>query len=320
MLADVERGGSELYYAILAAESLSDHALATRLSERLIAENRYVPGAYFVAAAVALNSGDRRGSEGHLHTLFSLYRKYPQEVILEGWRRLKKCEVGFSGRVPFEIVRILENYLKKHAHDSEEFVQSMLTDAAFRSAVILVLEEGGRKVNQKILSYLAERENQQVDSFFAKVLLRYDVDLLLKKEVFATLYRRKDKGRLFIAQSVVPIRVSCVKTPRFASYPENLRRAYCDVYSFLICMTDAICEERLRTLAERASKLEGAEDLSVEVLCGALLYRLLAEGQIPVGTDLPSEEEGCRFLLQFVFGYRRVNMARIRLLAAILSD
>ena len=320
LLAGVEEDGSEVYYAILAAESISDHALSMRLAKRLIEANKYVPGAYFVAAAVALNGGDKKGSESYLRTLFSFYRKYPQEVVLAGWRRLGKCAVGFSGRMPVEIVRILERYVAKHAKTAEEFITSMMTDEAFRASVSLVLEDGGRKLNAKIVSFLAEGGNRQVDAFFAKALLHYDVDLILKREIFAALYFRKDKGRLFVAQSVVPVRVSCLKPPHFAEYPHSLRLAYSEAFSFLTCMTDALCESRLQKLTERISRLEGAEDLSTDVIIGAYLYRLLAEGLIPVGAEAPSEEDACRFFLHFIFGYRRTNMSRVRLLAAIIAD
>ena len=44
-LAAVADGGSEIYYAILAAESILDHSLAITLSERLLEANPYGPGA-----------------------------------------------------------------------------------------------------------------------------------------------------------------------------------------------------------------------------------------------------------------------------------
>ncbi len=321
LLAGVEDGGSELYYAILTAENLGEHAVACRLAEKLIGENPYVPGAYFVSAAAYLNNGDKKRSEQSLKRLFSLYRKYPQDVIVKGWRRLKKCAVGFSGRMPDEVVNVLETYVKKHARTAEEFVASMLTDQAFRDCVLLVLDEGSRKTNERILGYFAQKENRHVDAFFSKMLLRYEVDLILKREIFATLYLRKNRGRLYVAQSVVPIRISCEKPIVFEAFPLSVKQAYAGVYSFVMCMTDAECEARLQTLAMRVAAMENAEKLSVQTICGALLHRLLSEGLIPFGAEANSAEDACRFLLDFIFGYKRgVNVRRIRALSASLRD
>ncbi|HAE88776.1 MAG TPA: hypothetical protein DCG79_02775, partial [Clostridiales bacterium] len=57
LLVGVADGGSELYYAILTAENLSEHDVSCRLAEKLVQQNLYVPGAYFVAAATYLNNG-----------------------------------------------------------------------------------------------------------------------------------------------------------------------------------------------------------------------------------------------------------------------
>lgn len=318
-LAAVAEGGSEVYYAILAAESAGDHPLAVKLSEVLLSSNPYVPGAYFVAAAVSLNGGDRKGSEDHLRALFALYRRYPQEAILKGWRRLKRCDAAFSGRMPREIVCILERYVLRRARTSEEFVTSMLNES-FRSAVMLVLEQGDRRSTARILSLLSEIDNKHVDAFFARALLRYDVDLILKREIFARLYFRKEKGRLFVAQSVVPVRVSCLKPAFWGSAPIAVRRTYAEIYAFLTCMSDVSCEDRLATLSERIARIEGAEDLSEGVICAAMIIRLLADGDIPPADGAPTEEDTCVFFLQFIFGFTRVNMRRARLLAEIIAD
>ncbi len=320
LLSAVADGGSDIYYAILTAEAVGDHPLALRLSDLLLEANPYVPGAYFVAACARLNAGDKKGSEKQLSALFSIYRKYPREILLKGWRRLKKCDAGFSGRLPYEVVRILERYVLSHARDEEEFLASMLTDDAFRASLLFVLEEGEKKVTSRIVGYLRTLSNRHVDGFFAKVLLRYDVDLMLKREIFAALWLRKEKGSLFVAQSVVPVRVPCSKPLHYSIAPQSLRKAYAEVYSFLLCMTDARCEPRLNALFSRILCLDGAEDLSEEVILGAFLYRLLSEGIIPIAQDAPSEGDACRFLLQFIFGRRRVNMARVRMLDRIIAD
>ena len=320
LLSAMEKEGSDVYYAILAAESIADYSLARRLVKRLLEVNRYVPGAYFVAASVALNGGDKKESEEHLRALFSLYRKYPQEVILKGWRRISKCDTGFSGRMPVAVVRILENYVKRNARNAEDFLRSMLTDESFRAALLLVLEEGKREIVSPVISYLKELNDRHVDAFFSKVLIRYEVDLLVKREIFAALYYRKERGRLFVTQSVVPVRVSCTKPPKFASYPPALRLAYAEVFSFVTCMTDAACEGRLCELAARIAERDGEDTLFFEVICGAFLYRLLEEKAIPVDAEASSSEDACRFFLQFVFGIRRVNMAKVRLLAAAIAE
>ena len=185
---------------------------------------------------------------------------------------------------------------------------------------LFVLEEGGKKVTSRIVDYLRVTSNRHVDNFFAKVLLRYEVDLMLKRQIFAALWLRKEKGWLFVVQSVVPVRVSALKPLHYSLAPQALRRAYAEVYSFLICMTDSLCEERLGTLFSRILCLDGAEDLSEDVILGAFIYRLLSEGIIPIAQDAPSEGDACRFLLEFIFGRRRVNMARVRLLDRIIAD
>ena len=320
LLAGVAEGGSEIYYAVLTAENLSEHGVACRLAEKLVEENPYVPGAYFVAAATYLNGGDKVKSADLLKRLFALYGGYPQEIVLKGWRRLRKCAVGFPGRMPVEVCVILERYIQKQAKSAEQFEKLMLTDEEFRNAVRLVLDEGSRRVGEKLIGYLGDSESRIVDEFFTKALIRYEVDLILKRGIFAKLYSHKDRGWLHVAQSVVPIRVSCLKPQNFREWQPCVQKAYCEVFAFLMCMTDADCEKRLQMLAERVNKVDGAEDLSVPTVVGAFMYRLLAEGNIPFGTDAKDETEACRFVLNFVFGFRRVNMARVRLLAAILAD
>ena len=320
LLSGVCEGGSEIYYAILTAENLEDHAVACRLSEKLVEQNPYVPGAHFVAAATYLNGGDKIKSEDCLKRLFALYGNYPQDALLKGWRRLKKCQVNFPGRMPTEVSSVLERYVLKQAKNAESFAALMLTDEEFRNAVRLILDEGGRRTAEKIISYFGEVQSRPVDAFFSQMLLRYEVDLILKRNVFAKLYAHKNKGWLYVAQSVVPIRVSCAKPQKFEEWPLSVRKAYGEIYAFLMCMTDADCEKRLIAFAERAAKVDGAEDLSAQTVAGAFLYRLLAEGQVPFGIDAKNETEACKFVLEFVFGFRRVNLARVRLLAAILAD
>ena len=320
LLVGVADGGSELYYAILTAENLSEHDVSCRLAEKLVQQNLYVPGAYFVAAATYLNNGNKTRSEDFLKRLFALYGNYPQETVLKGWRRLKKCSASFPGRMPVEVTVILERYVLKSARNAEEFEKRILTEEEFRNAVRLVLDEGSRHVNEKIVAYFGETENRIVDEFFAKTLIRYEVDLLLKRAVFAKLYEHKDKGWIYVAQSVVPIRVSSAKPKNFKEWQLCVQRAYCEVFAFLMCMTDADCEKRLQALAERVARVDGAEDLSVQTVVGAFMYRLFAEGNIPFGTDAKNEAEACKFVLNFVFGMRKINLKRIRLLAAILAD
>ena len=221
--------------------------------------------------------------------------------------------------MPREIVTILERYVAKRARTPEEFVTAML-DESFRSAVMLVLEQGGRRETARIVSYLSEIDNRHVDGFFAHALLRYDVDLILKREIFARLYFRKEKGRLYVAQSVVPVRVSCLKPAFWKAAPIALRRTYAEIYAFLTCMSDVSCEARLTTLAERIARIDDAEKLSEGVICAAMITRLLADGDIPPADGAPSEEDTCIFFLQFIFGFMRVNMRRARLLAEIIAD
>ena len=320
LLYGVEDGGKELYYAALAADRAGEYGVAIKLSEKIAEQNPYMPAAYFMAAAILLNSGDKKKSEDYLKRLFAIYRKYPQEVLLKGWRKLKKCEIGPEGSTPAEVIRILENYVKKQLKSPEEFAVAMLTDEAFRSSVKLLLSEGDRKFCGDIIRCFEEVSNTQVDAFFADALLSPDVDVALKREIFVHLYLHKNKGAVYAAQSVVPLRVSCVKPPKFEEYPYCVRKAYGEVFSVLIYMTDIDGEARLQTLAERVAGLDSAEDFSWEVICMAFMYRLFLDGVIPVKMWAPSLADACKFFSDFVFGIKRVNISRVRLLSEILAD
>ena len=320
LLYGVEDGGKELYYAALAAEHAEEYSVAISLSEKIVEQNPYLPAAYFTAAAIRLNGGDKKESEDYLKRLFAIYGKYPQEVLLKGWRKLKKCEIGPEGSTPAAVVRILENYAKKQLKNTEDLAVAMLTDEAFRKALKLLLIEGDRKFCGEIIRRFEEVSNAQADAFFADVLLSPDVDVALKREIFVCLYLHKNKGGIYAAQSVVPLRVSCVKPYGFEAYPYCVRKAYGEVLSVLIYMTDVDGEARLQTLAERAAKLEDAEDLSWEALCMAFMCRMFSDGVIPVKMWAPSLVDACKFFSEFVFGIKRVNMQRVRLLSEILAD
>ena len=320
LLTALDEDGKEIFYAVLAADHVGEHEVACRLVEKLVKERPYRPGVYFLAAAVALNSGDRKKSEDYLKRLFSIYHKYPQDALLKGWRKLKKCDVGTDGNAPEVIVRILENFVKGKAKSAEEFATVLLTDEDFRNAVYLLLSVGERNFNLKLISYLDELSSPQVDAFFAGALYRFDVELYLKRVIFAKLYLHKEKGSLFVAQTMVPVRISCAKPDKFESYSRCVQGAYSEMLSALIYMTDVEAEVRLQTLAGRAAGLEDAEFLSEETVCMAFLYRLLVEGVVPFNMWGTSLNDALKFFARYVFGFKRVNYARVRLLAAILSD
>lgn len=318
-IKDAEGRTGDLYLAISAAEDCGAHEVAERVAARLLERNPYTAEAYFVAAAVALNGGNRDKSEDLLKRLLSLYAKYPAQVILKGWRRLKTCEATFSDKMPAEVVRILERYVRKRSRDCESFVRSMLTDQAFRASVALILETDEPIVG-RVLTYLGEQNNRQIDAFFAKILLRQGYDLVLKRAILGELLFHKNRGRIPLVQSAFPVAVSCEKPLHFAMYSPDLQEAYINIYSFVVCMTDAAGVDQVRMLAERCFSLQGGERISSEILGAAMLYRLLKEDLVPIAPEVHSEEEACAFIFSLVFGVRKLPMGRVKRFAALLED
>ena len=319
MLAGVEGSREDLYFAIVTAEHLGEHAVAATLADKMLAHDPYLAEAYFAAAAVSLNGGDREKSEILLKRLFELYPKYPAALILKGWRRLKRCDPSFRGRIPAEVLRMLKAYVRKGAHDSGEFIRSLLTDESYRSALTLLLEEGEEELTSRALRFFGAENNRQADAFFSKFLIRNEIDVLLKRAILAELLFHKDKGKIFLAQTVVPVSVSCVKPPHFPEYCDPLRQAYVNVFSFVMTMTDAGGEERLWALAEETHRAGVAEDETPEIVMAALLDRLLSEHLIPIGGGARTVEDACRFIMMCAFGVTRFSYARARKLSVLLG-
>ena len=320
LLREVKGSKEELYFAIAAAERLEEHKVAKAIAERLLAENPYDKEGYFIAAAVALNGGDRTESEDLLKRLFALYTSYPAPLILKGWRRLKNCRVPYQGKMPGEVLQTLRRHVRKGNKSAEDFVCSMLTDESYRASLLLLLEEGDRMVAGEVLDRLGEASNKQVDGFFAKLLIRSGVDLLIKRAVLAELLFRKHKGRLPITQFLTPCGVSCAKPLHYELYPEELREAYINVYSFVTCMTDGAGEERVRDLAEKALVLGLGDKERAETIGGAFICRLLSEDLVPAGAGMRSTEDSCRFIMTYVFGVSRFSFVKAKRLAALLGD
>ena len=319
MLADVEGSREDLYFATVAAERMGEHGIAGALADKMIARDPYLAEAYFAAAAVALNGGDRAKSEDLLKRLFELYPKYPAGLILKGWRKLNSCNPSFRGRIPEGVERILTAYVRKGAGNSELFLKSLLTDETYRAALTLLMEEGEEDATGRALRFFGEENNKQADAFFAKQLLRNEIDVLLKRAILAELLFHKEKGKIFLAQTVVPIGVSCVKPPRFGAYCDALKQAYVNVYSFVVAMTDGSGEERVWELAEEAHRTGVAEEESPAVVIAALLHRLLTERLIPMGSGAHTVEDACRFIMMCVFGVSRFSFARAKKISALLG-
>lgn len=317
-LAGAEGDLSELFYAVTAAESMEDHATAMILAEKLLAENPYAAEGYFVAAAVALNGGDKAGSVDRLKKLFSLYSRYPASVILKGWARLKRCEVSFPGQMPRTVLAILRAYVRKGAHDSDAFVHSMLTDGDFRASVRVLFEENDEEVVGNLVTFLGMTENRQVDAFFRKLLLKTNLSPLVKRAIIAELLFRKDKGKILFVQSAVPVRLSCAKPELFDFYPPMLQEAYINVLSFVVCLTDRRCDREIADLADKTLELgeriseERAENL------GAAFLRVLMEREL-LPSPQGSSEASARLVMDRVFGVTRLSAKRVSELVRALK-
>ena len=319
LLPDVEGDAGALYYAILAAENAGEHAIADALADRMLVARPYEAAEHFIAAAVALNNGDRAKSEDLIKRLLELYPNYPAALILKGWRRFRKCEIDFEGSMPDKVLRLLRNYVIKHSPDEETFVRSMLTDDAFRKSVELLCVEGDSASVGQIVERLGASDHRQVDEFFIRLLTHYGLDLLLKRAILAQLLFRKDKGRITIVTSVTPKQVPCAKPAHYADYSPALRISYVNAYSFASVLAVESAPKRVAELAEHAFSLEGIEKESAEVIGTAFLYRMIEEGLVPAPPEYREGEAACKFILSFVFGIISAPMPRALRLAERLK-
>jgi len=318
MLKEAEGDPAELFYAVTAAESMGEHEIAGILADKLVLENPYAAEGYFVAAAVALNGGNKARSVDLLKKLFSLHAKYPAAVILKGWDKLKSVEVSFAGQMPQSVIRILRAYIRKGAKDSEAFVHSMLTDGDFRAAVLLLFEENDEEVVGNLVTFFGLEENKQVDAFFRKLLLKTSVSPLVKRAILAELLYRKDKGKILFVQSAVPVRVSCAKPELFSFYPEPLKEAYVNILSFVVSLTDRRCEREIADLADKALELgdlirkERAENI------GAAFLRLLIEDSL-IPSPHPHSQDASLLIMSRIFGVTRISKNKVSALVRALK-
>ena len=319
LLYDMKKGGRDLHYAAIAADHVGEHDVAVSLINVILKQKQYMAEAHFMAAMIYLNRGDRAKSEDILKRLFAMDHKFPQEVILSGWRKLKKCEIPPYFCIPNEVIDILEKYVKKQVKSSEEFAVEMLTDEAFRKSISILLCIGDRKLGLQMISYYDEVNNPQIDAFFTEMLLRSDVERILKRKLFVKLFLSKNKGSIYYTDFTVATRVPCAKPPRFEEFPYSVRRAYGEVLSVL-AHTDLDCNARLQVLVERAAAMDGAEDISVGLLCMAFVYRMFLDGTISVMPWGSSLTNACGIFSHYMFHIKRVNMSKVRKIAAILAD
>ena len=318
-LKDVGNDRQELYFAIAAADASGAVGETESLADRLLASQPYLPEAYFVCAAAFLNAGLKERSLDVLKRLFSLYSDYPSEVILRGWSRLKHCEVLFSDAMPAEVVRILRSYVRKGAKDSECFVRSMLTDEAFRSAIRLLLEYCDNEVCENVIHFLGVEDNKQVNAFFSRLLLRTRIDPLLKKAIVAQLLSGKHKGKIWVAPAGVPVAVACEKPPHYDLYPESLRYAYLNLYSFLSCLNDTVCAERVASFSETLYAYVGVGRARSENLAAAMILRLFSEGELAPFVERSDPETACELLMEEIFAVRKIRLSEARRWMALLS-
>ena len=312
LLKGVQGSRQELCCAIAAAESVDAREIAGALADKLVKENPYSPEAYFTAAAIRFNDGEKEESVDLLKRLFAVCPKYPAGPILRGWGRLRKCTVSFSGEMPPEVRGILRRYVKSRAKKVEDFVHSILTDEDFRLSVALLFESDDRTVTDDLICDLDIANDPQTDAFFSKLLIRVGVDSSRKRAILARLFRHKDKGKIPLVPVGVPTFFSCAKPKNYPLYPNCLKIAYVNLRTFFACLTGESMDEGLDELAERAFTLKGIEKESAMTLCGAMLLHIIYDlDDMPI-TGADSEEDCCRNIMREEFGAQRLPMGKVR--------
>lgn len=306
LLEKVDGDASKLYYAVAAADAAKDYALGRALAAKLLAKAPYAPEAYFVAAGVHYNAGERAAGEAVLKDLFSFFREYPTAVILKGLKGRKRYDVMYNGMMPEIIISILRTYVRKHAGTADIFLQSMLTDADFRKCVALLFRLDDDEVIGNAVSFLGELRHKELDRFFDALLLRASLSPMTKREILAERLLAKHKGRLTVVPSALPMTVSCRKPEHYAEYPTVLQEAYVDALSFGVCVMDVRLAKPLVRYAEACyasfpllGRVKGVE-LTVALFCLSMPE-----------PDIPMPDGMTAYMTSQIFGLSKKEIARV---------
>ena len=314
-LADVTDDASSLYYAVAAADAQKEYALATSLAERLIACSVYSSEVYFVAAGVYHNAGMREKCANTLKELFSLYKKYPANVILNGLKGRKHYDVMFSGVMPEFISDILRRYVRKHAHTPDDFVHSMLTDADFRACVYVLYEAGDEEVIQNTISFMGQKHIKEIERFFESMLLKTKIDSMTKRDILAELLLNKHKGHLTLVSTAIPLRVPCAKPENYEKYPFALKEAYVDAYSFGMCVMDVPSAKRIAVHTERFyAEEEVWRNMHARELTAALICLSLPPAAPQFAFSVA--EDACSYVCRQILCLRKKEIAKVGRLVA----
>ena len=314
LLEKVEDEAAELYYAVAAADAVKEYELAKRLAARLLKEAPYSPEAFFVAAGVHFNAGDRKKGVEILKSLFAMYKKYPAAVILDGLGRKRRYDVMFGGQMPDVVHTVLRNYVRKHADTVEDFVRSMASDADFRRALVLLYQADDEEVIGNTVSFMRQADKKEIDRFFDALLLRTTLSPMTKREILAERLLGKHKGRLTVAPNAVPLRVSCGKPPHYEEYPRALKEAYVDALSFGVCVMNIRMTKELTTYIEKYYRAYPALCRYTETeFTVALICLLLPEPPVPIPQD------ACEYVTTRIFNMTKKETARVRHLMELID-
>jgi len=314
LLEEADGEASDLYYAVAAANAEKEYPLAEKLAARLLAKARYSPEAYFVAAGVAHNARDHKKRDALLKDLFSLYKKYPANLILDGLKKKRSYDVMFGGLMPETILSVLRDYVRKHAHTSDAFLRSMLTDGEFRRALLLLFQADDEEVVGNAVSFYGQEDHRELDRFFDGLLLRPSVSPMTKREILAERLLKKHKGGLTVVPTTIPMRVSCKKPEHYELYPDKLQDAYVDALSFGVCVMDLKLTKELSSYMEKCFRAFSViRRYSEAELTVALICLIMPDPGVPFPEDM------CAYVTSQIFGLGKRAALRVRRLMEVIK-
>lgn len=317
LLKNVKDNATDLYFASATADAVKEIEIAKELADRLLRADPYTPEAYFTAAGIYFNAGDKDSSVRILKDLFSLYKRYPAALILGGLKRIKRFDVRFGGVIPDAIRTVLKHYVRKKSKNAHDFIHSFLTDDGFRSSLRLLLEAGDEETAFGVIHYIGETNRREIRRFFEDLLISTRIEPPVKREILAELLPVKHKGRLAVAPGAVVMKTDCRKPLHYELYSSVLQGAYTEVLALLVSTFDFSCEKKLGALTEKCfsdpSLIGNADTL---VLSGAMASVLFPEDQAPFPMPFDANDA----LAANAFGLKGRSFSKMRKLAAKLRS
>ena len=315
LLTEVEDDPSSLHYALATADAAGETETARALAKRLLAASPYAPESYFAAAGVHYNAGEKDKCLLRLKDLFSIAKKYPASVILDGVEAAdgeKKFDLIFGNVMPRFITDILREYVRVHGDTEEDFCRSMLSDADFRAALTLLYEANDDETIENTLDFVGSSGLAEVDAFFEKLLLKTNLTPMTKRDVLAELLLSRHKGGITILPGVIPVRVRCAKPPKYAEYPRVLQEAYVDAYAFAMCVMDVKAAKAMQTFAPRFFSDDTIwRDKEGDEITAALICVSLEIDAPPPNLPIFTEDV-CEYICRNIFDMDAASAARVR--------